>query len=766
MYNKDYLMLEFNKLSYEIKDFLDFNKFNNDIKFIKCLDDENNNYEIELLYNNKIIKIFTNIYNYCFLNSNEIACDELNKLIFYNKAYKSYEKIIDIIDNYNNITNIRKKIDYTDKYHFFTKIIEKTKISIDFSLIKKNNMSNSIIKNINIPKELLLNSNQINQLIINEIKKINSNYEYYHFIQPVDNNIFHLRANLFDNNSNWEINEYKPIILDIILDNNLYPFLPPKIEIISPKIKLPLYFAIMNLNITKINNWHSSLSIEWIITNLFLKLESIINNYVDNNEENNIIKNITRLAILRQEIVSDGINIDLIINKVINENKKENILYWKSGTGYSSNISNDKWDIKTYIKEKHLLNLEISKCLDDIGSCLDDNSLIYINQTDLLKYLINITKELTILEIELNTSLFTSLINILLKLISYETSLIDCSNSDKLQNISLKLNNNFIRSIINSFKSINDEVIILFENDESLQNNELYLSICHVYQKYVEMLIEDKSDLDKDESFNSENINEYCNIMKPLQFKLCNLNTNNLFASYAKNKIDPSSLKRIISEVTSFKNNLPLNDQSTIWIRVPKSNMNIFSFLISGPKDTPYENGLFEFNAYLPHNYPNDVPKVLLVTTGNRTVRFNPNLYNCGKVCLSLLGTWSGNESEKWNSKTSTFLQVLISIQSLILVEQPYFNEPGYEREINTEKGKIKSDNYNDNIKVQNIKWAMTNQILNPPKDFEEVVKEHFRLKKDNIIKTTQEWENNCSSKYKIEMSNVIKNLVLQLNKI
>ena len=31
-----------------------------------------------------------------------------------------------------------------------------------------------------------------------------------------------------------------------------------------------------------------------------------------------------------------------------------------------------------------------------------------------------------------------------------------------------------------------------------------------------------------------------------------------------------------------------------------------------------------------------------LRTTGGGTVRFNPNLYNSGKVCLSLLGTWPG----------------------------------------------------------------------------------------------------------------------------
>jgi ubiquitin-protein ligase len=46
---------------------------------------------------------------------------------------------------------------------------------------------------------------------------------------------------------------------------------------------------------------------------------------------------------------------------------------------------------------------------------------------------------------------------------------------------------------------------------------------------------------------------------------------------------------------------------------------------------------------------------VTLATTGNGTVRFNPNLYANGKVCLSLLGTWKGNtESENWNPDVST----------------------------------------------------------------------------------------------------------------
>ena len=84
------------------------------------------------------------------------------------------------------------------------------------------------------------------------------------------------------------------------------------------------------------------------------------------------------------------------------------------------------------------------------------------------------------------------------------------------------------------------------------------------------------------------------------------------------------------------------------------------SFVIVGPLDTPYHNGIFEFHLMFPSDYPNSPPKVLLETTGNGTVRFNPNLYNSGKVCLSLLGTWSGDESESWSPLSNTFTSYVI----------------------------------------------------------------------------------------------------------
>ncbi|XP_041342646.1 ubiquitin-conjugating enzyme E2 Z [Pyrgilauda ruficollis] len=97
--------------------------------------------------------------------------------------------------------------------------------------------------------------------------------------------------------------------------------------------------------------------------------------------------------------------------------------------------------------------------------------------------------------------------------------------------------------------------------------------------------------------------------------------------------------------------------------------------LITGPFDTPYEGGFFLFLFRCPPDYPIHPPRVKLMTTGNNTVRFNPNFYRNGKVCLSILGTWTG---PAW-SPAQSISSVLISIQSL-MTENPYHNEPGFEQ--------------------------------------------------------------------------------------
>ncbi|CAB0044915.1 unnamed protein product [Trichogramma brassicae] len=193
---------------------------------------------------------------------------------------------------------------------------------------------------------------------------------------------------------------------------------------------------------------------------------------------------------------------------------------------------------------------------------------------------------------------------------------------------------------------------------------------------------------------------------------------------------------------------LPLSYSSSVFVRCDTDRLDIMKVLITGPADTPYANGCFEFDVYFPPDYPNGPMMINLETTGRRTVRFNPNLYNDGKVCLSVLNTWHGRPEEKWNAQTSSFLQVLVSIQSLILVSEPYFNEPGYERSRGSTSGAHSSQEYNANVSQATVKWAMLEQIKNPCPCFKEVIHTHFWLKKHEICAQVEGWireMENCS---------------------
>ena len=96
----------------------------------------------------------------------------------------------------------------------------------------------------------------------------------------------------------------------------------------------------------------------------------------------------------------------------------------------------------------------------------------------------------------------------------------------------------------------------------------------------------------------------------------------------------------------------------------------------------------------------------LRITTDNGKTRLNPNLYSAGKVCLSILGTWSGESEDEWRSSYS-INYILRAIQSLIMTVKPYHNEPGYE-EMNSEYGKPEEVQlYSDKIKHESLRVAV-----------------------------------------------------------
>jgi ubiquitin-protein ligase len=162
--------------------------------------------------------------------------------------------------------------------------------------------------------------------------------------------------------------------------------------------------------------------------------------------------------------------------------------------------------------------------------------------------------------------------------------------------------------------------------------------------------------------------------------------------------------------------------------------------IIIGSSGTPYAHGAFVYDIYFDANYPNGPPKVILTTTGGGSIRFNPNLYAEGKVCLSILGTWRGTATENWNPKVSTLLQVLLSIQAIIMSNEVYFNEPGYEHEMNTHQGDLYNRGYSNIVRWGNLKYAILEQLRKPEKGFEDIIRRNFFLKKDMILAEIDQW--------------------------
>lgn len=149
-------------------------------------------------------------------------------------------------------------------------------------------------------------------------------------------------------------------------------------------------------------------------------------------------------------------------------------------------------------------------------------------------------------------------------------------------------------------------------------------------------------------------------------------------------------------------------EQEGVFVEFDETNVSLARALIIGPEGTPYEGGFYFFQITYPEDYPFSPPKVKFMTLTGK-VRYNPNLYTCGKVCLSILGTWQGPGWTPCNSISS----VLMSIRGMVLNEEPIRNEPGYE---NASKKEV--DAYNAILTYHNVRHAILEMARRPPREF------------------------------------------------
>jgi len=166
-------------------------------------------------------------------------------------------------------------------------------------------------------------------------------------------------------------------------------------------------------------------------------------------------------------------------------------------------------------------------------------------------------------------------------------------------------------------------------------------------------------------------------------------------------------------------------------VRAYENSPSLLRALFFGTEQTPYEGAVFLIDMNLSADYPASPPTVYYHSCGPR---LHPNLYENGRVCLSLLGTWSGKGVEVW-SAGSNCLQVVLSIQGLILgTPEPYYLEAGYDKHKDTLEGAKASRNYNENVFVL-VMRSISFYLASPPPPFEEAILQHFREKKQDILK-------------------------------
>lgn len=206
--------------------------------------------------------------------------------------------------------------------------------------------------------------------------------------------------------------------------------------------------------------------------------------------------------------------------------------------------------------------------------------------------------------------------------------------------------------------------------------------------------------------------------------------------SFKKIEFQPPEAKKFFSTVRKEMALLATSLPDGIMVKTFEDRMDLFSALIKGPTRTPYEDGLYLFDIQLPNIYPAVPPHFCYLSQCSG--RLNPNLYDNGKVCVSLLGTWIGKGTERWTSKSS-LLQVLISIQGLILVNEPYYNEAGFDSDRGLQEGYENSRCYNEMALIRVVQ-SMTQLVRRPPEVFEQEIRQHFRTGGWRLVNRIESW--------------------------
>jgi ubiquitin-conjugating enzyme E2 Z len=226
-------------------------------------------------------------------------------------------------------------------------------------------------------------------------------------------------------------------------------------------------------------------------------------------------------------------------------------------------------------------------------------------------------------------------------------------------------------------------------------------------------------------------------------------------SSHASTVLTKSTITRLLHDVKNIIKN-PLNENGIYYTHDDEDMLKGYALII-GPSDTPYFGGNYLFEINYPPNYPHSPPHVIYCTNGDN-IRFNPNLYTNGKVCVSILNTWRG---EQWTS-CQTISTLLLTLCTL-LCKDPLLNEPGVTKTHNDFIAYTKIIEYK-NIDIAILRMVNKTTGVYPEKFdfFYHIIKENFIKNAPEIIKYLE--EKVCNNPNDIHFNTSMYNMNVVLN--